>query len=279
MQNLFSRFKRDLQLRGYSPKTCKVYTSQIEQFFKHCNCSNDVPDSEGLKDYFFHLVSEHNLSRSSLKQASGAIKYLYTQTLGKSWETLNFPKNKTKKKLPVWYTVNEVLSILENSTNLKHKTILTLIYSSGLRLSEAANLKVTDIYREQKRLLVRQGKGGQDRYTILSDRALQLLETYWKVYRPKGYFFAAKSDKPYSPRTIQHAFYLAKQRAGVTRDGGIHGLRHSFATHYLANGGGIFQLQKFLGHKNLTTTLVYAHVLEEKNQIISPLDYYYENSK
>ncbi|QEN04344.1 integrase [Thiospirochaeta perfilievii] len=279
MQNIITRFQRDLNLRGYSPKTCQVYTSQIVQFLQHTNLSEKIPKAEELKDYLYHLVSEHHLSNSSLKQTSSAIKYLYTQTLGLSWESLNIPNIKVKRKLPVWYTANEVHSILDNAKNLKHKTILTLIYSSGLRLSESVNIKISDVYRNQKRLLVRQGKGGKDRYTILSDRALKLLEQYWLAYKPTTYFFQGRDGKPYSPRSCQQAFYLAKERAGVTRDGGIHGLRHSFATHYLENGGGIFQLQKFLGHKNLTTTLVYAHVLEEKNEIISPLDYYYENSK
>ena len=171
--------------------------------------TNSPPDSEILKNYLYHLSTEHGASNSSIRQANSAIKYLYTQTLEIPWESLNVPQRKKKKKLPVWYTVKEVHSILENTRNLKHETLLTLIYSSGLRLSESVNLKLSDIYRDQKRLLIRQGKGGKDRYTILSDRALILLERYWLYYRPKKWLFPGRNGNPYTGRACQYAFLFS----------------------------------------------------------------------
>ena len=145
---------------------------------------------------------------------------------------------------------------------------------SGLRVSEVVNLQLTDIKRDRKRLLIRNGKGAKDRYTILSDKALETLEKYWKTYRPAYWLFYGRMNQPLSTRACQYAFHLAKDRAGIQKSGGIHTLRHSFATHYLESGGGIFQLQQFLGHKKLKTTLVYAHVREENIEAVSPLDYY-----
>lgn len=153
--------------------------------------------------------------------------------------------------------------------------MLILIYSSGLRVSELVNITVTDIKREKGKLLVRQGKGAKDRYTLLSEICLEYLDSYWKRYRPTDYLFPGRGGKnALSVRACQHAYYLAKEKAEIKKDGGIHTLRHSFATHFLESGGGIFQLQMLLGHKALKTTLVYAHVQEEKIIAKSPLDVY-----
>lgn len=159
--------------------------------------------------------------------------------------------------------------------------MLMLIYSSGLRVSEAINIVPSDILRGKMLLRINQGKGNKDRYTILSGKALEHLEKYWKAYKPKTYLFPGKGgNNQLSIRACQHAFESAKKNAGISKKGGIHSLRHSFATHFLETGGGIFQLQKFLGHKQLRTTLQYAHLSEEKIIARSPLDVYAEsNSK
>jgi site-specific recombinase XerD len=150
-----------------------------------------------------------------------------------------------------------------------------LVYSSGLRVGELVELKASDIRRDIMRLAVRQAKGNRDRYAILSSVCLAQLEKYWKAYQPEKLLFnGQKKGKPISIRAVQHAFGKAKIAAGIKREGGIHSLRHSFATHMLEAGGGIFQLQKFLGHKHLKTTLIYAHIREENVIAKSPLDVY-----
>jgi integrase/recombinase XerD len=153
--------------------------------------------------------------------------------------------------------------------------MLTLIYSSGLRVSEIINIKADDIVRNKMLLKVRQAKGNKDRYTILSETALKALEKYWLAYRPNTWLFPGKNKKDMiSIRSCQYAYEIAKKNAGITKKGGIHILRHSFATHYLEVGGGLFQLQKFLGHKQIRTTLQYIHLVEEKIIARSPLDVY-----
>ncbi len=153
--------------------------------------------------------------------------------------------------------------------------MLTLIYSSGLRVSEITNIKADDIIRNKMLLKIRQAKGNKDRYTILSERGLKALEKYWLAYRPQTWLFPGKNKKDkISIRACQHAYEIAKKNARINKKGGIHILRHSFATHYLEVGGGLFQLQKFLGHKQIRTTLKYVHLAEEKIIARSPLDVY-----
>ena len=156
--------------------------------------------------------------------------------------------------------------------------MLTLIYSSGLRVSEITNIKAEDIIRDKMLLRIRRAKGNKDRYTILSETALKVLEKYWLAYRPDTWLFPGKNKKDkISIRACQHAYEIAKKNAGIIKKGGIHILRHSFATHYLEVGGGIFQLQKFLGHKQIRTTLRYVHLVEEKIIARSPLDVYVQS--
>ena len=156
--------------------------------------------------------------------------------------------------------------------------MLTLIYSSGLRVSEITNIKAEDIIRDKMLLRIRRAKGNKDRYTILSETALKVLEKYWLPYRPDTWLFPGKNKKDkISIRACQHAYEIAKKNAGIIKKGGIHILRHSFATHYLEVGGGIFQLQKFLGHKQIRTTLRYVHLVEEKIIARSPLDVYVQS--
>ena len=147
------------------------------------------------------------------------------------------------------------------------------IYSSGLRVSECQKLKLTDILRDNMKLRISQAKGFKDRYTILSKICLKYLEEYWRACRPNTWLFPGyNKNQPINIRSIQHAFYKAKKIAGIEKQGGVHTLRHSFATHFLESGGGIFQLQKLLGHKHLQTTLVYIHLQEENIITQSPLD-------
>lgn len=154
--------------------------------------------------------------------------------------------------------------------------MIMLIYSSGLRVSEITKLTPDDIIRSKMRLAVRNSKGKKDRYTILSEVCLKYLEKYWRAYRP-GYllFPGIKKNKPIAIRSVQHAYYKAKENAGINKKAGIHTLRHSFATHSLETGScGIKQIQAFLGHKNLKTTLQYLHIQEENIIAKSPLDVY-----
>ncbi len=275
--HVLQNYRRDLVLRGYSPRTQETYYRNIVWFLEHCKDEPENITKERIKDYLYYLIKEKKLSESSLRQARSAICYFFSQTMGREIEVDNIPVQKKKKKLPDVYTVDEVFRIINSADNLKHRTILMLVYSSGLRVGEVVNLKVSDICRDSMRLKVRDAKGGKDRYTLLSEICLLQLEQYWKTYRPENWLFCGRyPGEQISVRAVQHAYQRARRKAGITKQCGIHTLRHSFATHMIETGSGIFQLQKFLGHRHLTTTLVYVHLNEEKTVARSPLDIYAE---
>lgn len=275
MKELLTKYKRDLALKGYSSITCGHYLRNVKKFLEYYKLPISEIDTEKIKNYLFYLISEKKASDSKIRISHSAIRYFFMQTLSRPWEAGGIPYVKKKKKLPKVFSFKEIISILKNAANLKHKALLVLIYSSGIRLSESVNLKLTDIKRDSMRILVRQGKGAKDRYTILSDICLKILEKYWKIYKPERWLFPGYNKNNHlSARACQHAFTLAKKRAGIIREGSVHTLRHSFATHFLEAGGGLFQLQKFLGHKCLKTTLVYAHIQTVKIVAHSPLDFF-----
>ena len=273
--HILQNYKRDLALRGYSPRTQITYYRNIVWFLEYCKEPPEKITKEIVKNYLYYLIRDKKLSESSLRQARSAICYFFSQTMGGEVEVENIPVQKKKRKLPEVFTVEEVFRIIHCADNIKHKTILMLTYSSGLRVGELVNLRVSDIARDSMRLKVRDAKGGRDRYTLLSNICLTQLEQYWKTYRPYNWLFCGRMPGTHmSIRAVQHAYQRAKNKAGITKQCGIHTLRHSFATHMIETGSGIFQLQKFLGHRHLNTTLVYVHLNEEKTVARSPLDVY-----
>lgn len=276
-EKALQQYKRDLTLKGYSPKTQGTYYRSLVFFLRYANQPLDDITKDTVKDYLYHLIKDRRLSQSTLRQARSAICYFFSQTLSKPMEVENIPCQKKERKLPVVFTPHEIFRLINAAVTLKHKTMLMLTYSSGLRVSELVKLKTGDIVRDSMRLVIRQAKGSKDRYAILSSFCLEQLEAYWKIYRPEEWLFnGRKPGSQLSIRAAQYAYYRAKEKAGITKEGGIHLLRHTFATHMLETGSGLFQLQKFLGHKRLNTTLVYAHIQEEKVIARSPLDVYRE---
>lgn len=280
LEQILQNYKRDLALRGYSPRTQSTYYRCIIYFLKYACEPPEKITKDTIKNYLYYLIKDKKLSESSLRQARSAICYFFSQTMAREVEVENIPAQKKKRKLPEVFTAEEVFRIIHCADNIKHKTILMLTYSSGLRVGELVNLKADDIMREPMRLKVRDAKGGRDRYTLLSEICLKQLELYWKTYRPDMWLFCGRiPGTQMSVRAVQHAYHRAKKKAGITKQCGIHTLRHSFATHMIETGSGIFQLQKFLGHRHLTTTLVYVHLNEEKTVARSPLDVYADRFK
>ena len=166
--------------------------------------------------------------------------------------------------------VNKIINLTEN---LKHKTILLLIYSAGLRLGELLNLKIADIDSHAMKIHIRQGKGKKDRYLMLSENVLQLLRQYYKVYKPKEFVFEGQKGGQYTPKSVQNIFKASIQKAGIKKKATVHSLRHSFATHLLDDGTDIRYIQELLGHKRLETTQIYTHVSSYSiNKIKSPAD-------
>lgn len=274
MGKLRDQMQSDLQLRGLSPKTQKIYLSQVRDFARYYKKSPDQLGENEVKEYLLYILKERKVSDSTYRQSYGALKFLYQITLKRSWVVEKIPYPKTKKKLPVVLDTTEVEALFSVTKNLKHCAILMLIYSSGLRVSEAAHLKVSDIDSKRMMIRIRNGKGGKDRYSILSNVALDVLRQYWRRYRPKEWLFpGVRSDKPISDRSIQKIFEKAKNLAKITKSATVHTLRHSFATHLLEAGTDLHHIQLLLGHRSPQTTTVYLHVSRtDLAKIASPLD-------
>ena len=264
----------DLQLSGAKPSTQRAYLREAANLAKYFNRSPEQLGEGELKEYLLHMMKERHLSEGTFRFYVAGLKFLYRITLKREWAVQKIRYPRAKRKLPVVLDLTEVESLFSVTKNLKHKAILMITYSSGLRVSETARLKLTDI--DSKRMMVRisQGKGGKDRYSILSQRALEHLRQYWQKYRPKEWLFeGAKKDDPITTHSIQLMFYAAKKRAGITKPASVHTLRHSFATHLIEAGTSLHHVQLLLGHRSPTTTTVYLHVSRlNLAQVISPLD-------
>jgi site-specific recombinase XerD len=264
----------DLQLSGATQRTQETYLREAGNLAKYFNRSPAELGEDELKEYMLYLMKERHLSAGTFRFYVAALKFLYRTTLKREWavEKIRYPR--AQRKLPVVLDLSEVESLFAVTPNLKHKVILMITYSSGLRASETAHLKITDI--DSKRMMVRisQGKGGKDRYSILSQTTLEHLRQYWRKYHPTEWLFnGAEKNGPLSTNSIQQLFYKAKKRAGITKPASVHTLRHSFATHLIEAGTSLHHVQLLLGHRSPTTTTVYLHVSRlNLGQVTSPLD-------
>jgi site-specific recombinase XerD len=227
-----------------------------------------------LKEYLLYLIKERHLSEGTFRFYVAGLKFLYRTTLKREWPVEKIKHPRAKSKLPVVLDLSEVESLFSVTKNLKHKAMLMITYSSGLRVSETASLKLTDIDSKRMTVRISQGKGGKDRYSILSQTTLEHLRQYWKKYRPTEWLFdGQKKDDHITSYTIQAIFQAAKKRARITKPVSVHSLRHSFATHLIEAGTSLHHVQLLLGHRSPTTTTVYLHVSRlNLAQVISPID-------
>jgi integrase/recombinase XerD len=274
MEKLREQLQVDLQLSGAKPNTQKSYLREVDNLARYFNRSPAELGEGELKEYLLYLMKERHLSEGTFRFYVAGLKFFYRKTLKREWPVDKIKPPRAKRKLPVVLDLSEVASLFAVTKNLKHKAILVITYSSGLRASETARLKITDI--DSKRMLVRisQGKGGQDRYSILSETALGHLRQYFRKYHPTEWLFnGAKGKGHLSTTSVQQIFYQAKRKAGITKPASVHTLRHSFATHLIEAGTSLHHVQLLLGHRSPTTTTVYLHVSRlNLAQITSPLD-------
>jgi site-specific recombinase XerD len=260
----------------YSTKTIKLYTSLFEEFINFYPTYHiDLIDETMIIKFLRFLVTERKVSTTYQNQSINAIKFYYEKVLGGQRKFYFIDRPKKEQTLPSVLSSQEVTQLLRANTNLKHKAILMTIYSAGLRISEAINLKISDIDSERMQIRVEQGKGKKDRYTLLSAKTLLILREYFKAYRPQYWLFEGlKHGEQYSTRSIQAIFQASVQKVGITKDVSVHTLRHSFATHLLENGTDLRYIQSLLGHANSKTTEIYTHITTKGfDQIKSPLDH------
>jgi integrase/recombinase XerD len=280
MGKLRDQMLADMELRGLSRTTQKAYLREVRNFVKLYKKPPEQLGTKEVKEYLHHAVKVRKIALSTLRIYYSALRFLYMITLKRGWVVEKIPYPKQKEKLPVVLDLEEVLKLFEVTENLKHKAVLILTYSAGLRISETANLTLSDIDSKRMLIHVRQGKGGRDRYTILSNVALNALRQYWKKYQPSQWLFPGQEpDKHISLTSIHMIFQHAKAKAGITKPATCHTLRHSFATHLLEAGSNLHHIQLLLGHASPKTTTIYLHVSKHNlSQVISPLDSHDSNN-
>ena len=266
--------EEEIKLKGYSFKTKKSYMSHIRRFSSFINKNLDDIVNDDVRQYSLFLLENRNVSHSYVNQAISSIRFLCNEVLrqNKIIELMSRPKK--ENKLPNVLSFEDVSKILVSLRNEKHKTILFLIYSAGLRVGEVIKLQSQDIDSKRMLIHVAQGKGKKDRYTLLSEIALEQLRKYYKLYRPEKWLFPGQDAKEYiTERTVQRIFENACTAAKITKKATVHTLRHSFATHLLEGGIDLRYIQELLGHSSSKTTEIYTHVSQKSiSNIKSPLD-------
>ena len=274
MGKLRDQMLTDLQLSGAKPRTQETYLREVENLAKYFNRSPAELGEAELKKYMLYMINERHLSEGTFRFYVAGLKFFYRTTLKREWPVEKIRHPRSKRKLPMVLDLSEVESLFAVTKNLKHKAMLMITYSSGLRVSETARLKLNDIDSKRMTVKVSNGKGGKDRYSILSETALEHLRRYWKKHHPTEWLFVGSKGKGHiSLSTIQQVFKQAKKRAGITKPASIHTLRHSFATHLIEAGTSLHHVQLLLGHRSPATTTVYLHVSRlNLSQVVSPLD-------
>jgi integrase/recombinase XerD len=273
-KELYKRMEEEIKLKGYSFKTKKSYMSHIKRFSSFINKNLDEIENQDVRRYTLVLLESGKLSHSYVNQAISAIRFMCNEVLKQNRIIETTCRPKKENKLPNVLSFQDVTKILVALKNEKHKTILFLTYSAGLRVGEVIKLRSQDIDSQRMLIHVVQGKGRKDRYTILSEIALEQLRKYYKLYKPETWLFPGQNSKEYiTERTVQRIFVNACIAAKITQKATVHTLRHSFATHLLEGGIDLRYIQELLGHSSSKTTEIYTHVTQKSiRNIESPLD-------
>jgi integrase/recombinase XerD len=272
MGALRTKMIEEMRLRNFSPRTEQSYVAAMVGLAKHYHRSPDQLTQDEIRSYLLHL-KERGLSPSSRNVAISGMKFFYHQILGWDEHKLFLPPRKGSWRLPEVLSPKEVERLLCANGRLRDRCLLMTAYATGVRVSELGRLKVSDIDSERMTVRVEQGKGKKDRYTILSERLLEELRTYWKVHRSKSWLFPNAKGGPLSIDYAQRIYNLAKLKAGIHKGKGIHTLRHCFATHLLEAGVDLVTIKTLLGHNSLQSTQRYLQIRQHKLVCTgSPLD-------
>jgi integrase/recombinase XerD len=274
-KTLFAVLTQELRLRNYSPKTIKAYRSCIRSFVNYFSPHHPRElTNEQIRTYLDYLLTVRKATAGSVNQVLNALRFLYVELYKRPLKLGDIPRPKKIKKLPPVLSEEEVARILKAATNLKHKCLLMLTYSGGLRVGEVVRLKPSDIDGERRLIHVHFGKGKKERYTLLGESTLDLMRKYWKQDRPKEWLFPGDRECGYlSERSAEQIFSDAAKTAEIQKKVSIHSLRHSFATHLLEAGVDLRTIQELLGHSSIKTTEIYTHVTRKTvDRIINPID-------
>ena len=267
-------YLQKLELKKYANNTVKTYVSCFEDYLNYySNLDVNTLDENDVRNYLEYLI-KMDRSDSYINQAINSIKFYYETVLGLPNRFYSIERPRKKRKLPIVLSKEDVSLIIASSNNLKHKCIISLLYSAGLRRSELLNLKPKDVESKRMLIRVRDAKGNKDRYTLLSETVLKDLRIYYKQYSPKKYLFEGQTKDQYSPNSVGKVVSNAAIKAGIKIPVSSHILRHSFATHLLESGVDIRYIQLLLGHNSTKTTEIYTHVAKNSFDFIkNPLDF------
>lgn len=270
LSKVLKKIEIEVKLRGFSPKTSKMYILYNKQFLLRYKLNPTKVTEDDIKLYLAEKMTNENLSSKSIVLIKAALFFYYNEILDNKFE-IKTPK--IKKTTPVVLTKEEINTLFSVITNIRHKLILKLYYSSGLRLTEATTLRKKDLDFNEKVIWIRNGKGGKDRMSIISENLVKELEAFTKYKENNDFIFTNTKGDPIHERSIQYAMQRAKEKSGIQKDVHIHSLRHSFATHLLESGVDIRKIQELLGHSDLSTTQIYTTISNaELKKVKSPLD-------
>lgn len=249
-----------MQLRGHSPRTQQSYLTAVSLLSRHYHRSPDRLSHDDLQNWILHLVKDRELSAATCRLYLNAIRFFYLKVLQWPACQLELVTPKRPQRIPDLLSPAEVRRIIDHAENPKYAMMLALCYACGLRVSELVALQVSHIHGEDRYCQIVQGKGHKDRQVPLPDTVLQMLRGYWRAFQPTSWLFTGRNpEQNLGVTSVQKYYRKTRRRAGIPGTGGIHGLRHAFATHQLAAGMSIQQLKDILGHRHLSTTARYLH--------------------
>lgn len=271
MEEYLSKTKRELLLRNYSSKTIKAYLMCIEFYFKYKKTDLEKLDEENIKDFLL-LLKERDKSPQTINLYLNSIKFFYNQIL-KNYQKINLKFAKRNKNLPIVLSQIEIKKIIENTSNNKHRLIIILTYSAGLRVSEVINLKIKDLNLDELTIHLRGAKGMKDRITLFPEKIKDDIRNLIAGKDTNDYVFESERGGKLTTATAQKVFIKSLRKSNISKPATFHSLRHSFATHLLENGTDIRYVQELLGHSNIRTTQIYTHVTNPAiKNIKSPFD-------
>lgn len=268
------QMRQKLEIARYSPRTIDAYLNATKHLFLHFPAKhpNDIR-TEDIEAYQHHMATVRRMSNSHLNQVVNAVRYYYMNVTGDAKRVTFIERPRTETKLPLVLSKVEVAALLRAPDNLKHRTMLSLTYSAGLRISEVLALRPSDLLFDQGLIRVRQAKGNKDRTTLLGHSIASMLRTYMNAYPTSDFLFAGQDGGMYSARSLQQVMKAALFKAGIQKPATVHTLRHSFATHLLEQGTDLRYIQALLGHASSKTTEIYTHVsASHLKGIVNPLD-------
>lgn len=261
MTELRRRMDEAMIVRGMADRTRETYLWAVTGLARFYHRPPDQITDEEVQAYLLHLIRDRQRSWSTCNIVVHGLRFFYHTTLKRDRTTFSIPSPRQPGKLPAILSREEVQRLIAHAARPKQRTMLMTTYAAGLRLSEVLHLQIRHIDSARMAIRVEQGKGGKDRDTLLPPRLLEALRAYWTVHRPTGWLFPGKDpSRPMNPSSLQKAYLTAKRRAGLTKPGGIHTLRHCFATHLLEAGVDLHTIQRLLGHRSIATTTRYWHL-------------------